>query len=133
LELSAYSIDKNFESVLHYYRYYGLLFVRFIVLDSEHFFKYLNGEDLWEMGYVLLTVLVFMHQRSICTWLLLLSNLYFLFEASKLITVNGPKSEIYWFSFFPSFCFVCEYQNSFISHFNGFLIIIYFKFQKLQL
>jgi hypothetical protein len=34
----------------------------------------------------------------------------------KLITVNGPKSEIYWFSFFPSF--VCEYQNSFISHFN---------------
>jgi hypothetical protein len=32
------------------------------------------------------------------------SNLYFLFEASK-ITVNGPKSEIYWFSFFPSFLF----------------------------
>jgi hypothetical protein len=100
-KLSAYSIDKNFESVLHYYTGIMVFFVRFIVLDLSIFLTSM-GKTFGKWAMFLLTVLV--HAPALNMHLVFCSNLYFLFEASK-ITVNGPKSEIYWFSFFPSlFC-----------------------------
>jgi hypothetical protein len=48
----------------------------------------------------------------------------------KLITVNGPKSEIYWFSFFPPFVLYVNTRIALLATLIGFLIIIYFQISK---
>jgi hypothetical protein len=61
-----------------------------------------------------------------CFFLIFISCL----KLPKLITVNGPKSEIYWFSFFPPFVLYVNTRIALLATLIGFLIIIYFQISK---
>ena len=107
-------------------------FVRFIILDPEHFFKYLNGIHLWEMGYVF-SDSIGIHAPALNMHLAFVafSNIYFLFEPSN---INDNK----WFKirnltlFILSFFFVL-YVNTrmaLLATLVGFMTVGYFQISK---
>ena len=107
-------------------------FVRFIILDSEHFFKYLNGIHLWEMGYVF-SDSIGIHAPALNMHLAFVafSNIYFLFKPSN---INENK----WFKirnltlFILSFFFVL-YVNTrmaLLATLVGFMTVGYFQISK---
>ncbi|WP_244175174.1 O-antigen ligase family protein [Flavobacterium urumqiense] len=107
-------------------------FVRFIILDPEHFFKYLNGIHLWEMGYVF-SDSIGIHAPALNMHLAFVafSNIYFLFEPSN---INENK----WFKirnltlFILSFFFVL-YVNTrmaLLATLVGFMTVGYFQISK---
>jgi len=107
-------------------------FVRFIVLYPEHFFKYLNGIHLWEMGYVF-SDSIGIHAPALNMHLAFVafSNLYFLLETSK---TNYNK----WYKigdlvlFISSFFFVL-YVNTrmaLLGTLFGFMVVGYFQISK---
>ena len=107
-------------------------FVRFIILDPEHFFKYLNGINLWEMGYVF-SDSIGIHAPALNMHLAFVafSNIYFLFEPSN---INDNK----WFKirnltlFILSFFFVL-YVNTrmaLLATLVGFMTVGYFQISK---
>lgn len=107
-------------------------FVRFIILDPEHFFKYLNGINLWEMGYVF-SDSIGIHAPALNMHLAFVafSNIYFLFEPSN---INDNK----WFKirnltlFILSFFFVL-YVNTrmaLLATLLGFMTVGYFQISK---
>lgn len=107
-------------------------FMRFIVLYPEHFFKYLNGIHLWEMGYVF-SDSIGIHAPALNMHLAFVafSNLYFLLETSK---TNYNK----WYKigdlvlFITSFFFVL-YVNTrmaLLGTLFGFMVVGYFQISK---
>lgn len=107
-------------------------FVRFIILDPEHFFKYINGINLWEMGYVF-SDSIGIHAPALNMHLAFVafSNIYFLFEPSN---INENK----WFKirnltlFILSFFFVL-YVNTrmaLLATLVGFMTVGYFQISK---
>ena len=110
----------------------AFFFVRFIVLDPEHFFKYLNGTDLWEMGYVF-SDSIGIHAPALNMHLAFVafSNLYFLFEASKTNYNKWSKSRdllIFILSFF--FVLYVNTRMALLATLVGFLIVGYFQITK---
>jgi O-antigen ligase len=110
----------------------AFFFVRFIVLYPEDFFKYLNGIDLWEMGYVFADS-IGIHAPALNMHLAFVafSNLYFLLETSK---TNYTK----WYKlghlmlFISSFFFVL-YVNTrmaLLGTLFGFMAVGYFQISK---
>ncbi|SDW11213.1 O-antigen ligase family protein [Flavobacterium degerlachei] len=107
-------------------------FVRFIVLDSEHFFKYLNGKDLWEMGYVFADS-IGIHAPALNMHLAFVafSNFYFLFEASKINYSKWSKTRdllVLIISFF--FVLYVNTRMALLATLIGFLIVVYFQISK---
>lgn len=107
-------------------------FVRFIVLDSEHFFKYFNGNDLWEMGYVFADSMG-IHAPALNMHLAFVafSNLYFLFEASKINYSKWSKTRdllVFILSFF--FVLYVNTRMALLATLIGFLIVVYFQISK---
>ncbi|EIA09983.1 O-antigen ligase family protein [Flavobacterium frigoris] len=107
-------------------------FVRFIVLDPEHFFKYLNGNDLWEMGYVFADS-IGIHAPALNMHLAFVafSNLYFLFEASKINHSKWSKIRdlvLFTLSFF--FVLYVNTRMALLATLTGFLIVVYFQISK---
>jgi O-antigen ligase len=107
-------------------------FVRFILLDSEHFFKYLNGNDLWEMGYVFADSMG-IHAPALNMHLAFVafSNLYFLFEASKINYSKWSKTRdllVFILSFF--FVLYVNTRMALLATLIGFLIVVYFQISK---
>ena len=110
----------------------AFFFVRFIILDPEHFFKYLNGIHLWEMGYVF-SDSIGIHAPALNMHLAFVafSNIYFLFKASNI-------KENKWFKirnltlFIISFFFVL-YVNTrmaLLATLLGFVTVGYFQISK---
>ena len=110
----------------------AFFFVRFIILDPEHFFKYLNGIHLWEMGYVF-SDSIGIHAPALNMHLAFVafSNIYFLFEPSNI-------KENKWFKirnltlFIISFFFVL-YVNTrmaLLATLLGFVTVGYFQISK---
>lgn len=107
-------------------------FVRFILLDPWHFFKYLNGIDLWEMGYVFSNS-IGIHAPALNMHLAFVafSNLYFLFDTSKKIKGKWFKFGN-WTLFILSFFFVL-YVNTrmaLLATLVGFMTVGYFQISK---
>ena len=89
----------------------AFFFVRFIVLYPEHFFKYLNGIHLWEMGYVF-SESIGIHAPALNMHLAFVafSNLYFLLETSKVNYKKWHKTGD--LAFFISSFFFVLYVNT---------------------
>lgn len=110
----------------------AFFFVRFIVLYPEHFFKYLNGIHLWEMGYVF-SDSIGIHAPALNMHLAFVafSNLYFLFETSK---INYNKwSKIKDLSLFVLSFFFVLYVNTriaLLATLFGFVTVVYFQISK---
>nr|WP_315161465.1 O-antigen ligase family protein [uncultured Flavobacterium sp.] len=122
--LKAYCIGTTFIM--------AFFFGRFILLYPEHFFKYLNGIHLWEMGYVF-SESIGIHAPALNMHLAFVafSNLYFLLETSK---VHYTK----WYKigdlmlFISSFFFVL-YVNTrmaLLGTLFGFMTVGYFQISK---
>lgn len=107
-------------------------FVRFIALDPEHFYKYLNGNDLWEMGYVF-SDSIGIHAPALNMHLAFVafSNLYFLFEASKINYSKWSKIRdlvLFILSFF--FVLYVNTRIALLATLVGFMIVGYFQISK---
>ena len=109
-----------------------LFFGRFIILDPEHFFKYLNGIHLWEMGYVF-SDSIGIHAPALNMHLAFVafSNLYFLFETSK--TSHRKWSKIRDLALFMLSFFFVLYVNTrmaLLGTLFGFMTVGYFQISK---
>ena len=107
-------------------------FVRFIVLDPEHFYKYLNGNDLWEMGYVF-SESIGIHAPALNMHLAFVAfcNLYFLFDASKINYSKWSKTRdllVFILSFF--FVLYVNTRMALLATLISFLIVVYFQISK---
>jgi O-antigen ligase len=108
-------------------------FVRFMVLDPEHFYKYLNGNDLWEMGYVFADS-IGIHAPALNMHLAFVTftNLYFLLDTLKKGYNNWYRFG-YLLVFLLSFFFVL-YVNTrmaFLGAVLGFITVVYFQIAKI--
>ncbi|MFV8368807.1 O-antigen ligase family protein [Flavobacterium sp. LB2R40] len=106
-------------------------FVRFIILDPEHFFKYLKGVDLWEMGYVF-SESIGIHAPALNMHLAFVafSNLYFLLQTSK---KYDKWSKIRDLTLFISSFFFVLYVNTrmaLLGSLVGFITVGYFQMSK---
>ncbi|WP_231557077.1 O-antigen ligase [Flavobacterium sp. AED] len=110
----------------------AFFFMRFIVLYPEHFFKYLNGIHLWEMGYVF-SDSIGIHAPALNMHLAFVafSNLYFLFETSKIKYSKWSKIRdlaLFILSFF--FVLYVNTRMALLATFFGFITVGYFQISK---
>jgi hypothetical protein len=110
----------------------AFFFGRFILLYPEHFFKYLNGIHLWEMGYVF-SESIGIHAPALNMHLAFVafSNLYFLLETSKAHYTKWYKIGDLML-FISSFFFVL-YVNTrmaLLGTLFGFMTVGYFQISK---
>ena len=122
--LKAYCIGTTLVMVL--------FFVHFIVLYPEHFFKYLNGIHLWEMGYVF-SDSIGIHAPALNMHLAFVafSTLYFLFETSKKKYSKWSKIRdlaLFILSFF--FVLYVNTRMALLATLFGFIIVAYFQISK---
>ncbi len=122
--LKAYCIGTTFIM--------AFFFGRFILLYPEHFFKYLNGIHLWEMGYVF-SESIGIHAPALNMHLAFVafSNLYFLLETSK-AHYNKWYKIGHLVLFISSFFFVL-YVNTrmaLLGTLFGFMTVGYFQISK---
>jgi O-antigen ligase len=122
--LKAYSIVTTFIILL--------FFIRFILFFPEQFYKYLNGTDLWEMGYVF-SDSIGIHAPALNMHLAFVAftNLYFLLDSLKERYSNKYRLG-YLILFLLSFFFVL-YVNTrmaLIGALLGFITVVYFQLSK---
>ncbi|MFV8334853.1 O-antigen ligase family protein [Flavobacterium sp. RSP29] len=122
--LKAYSIGTTFIM--------AFFFGRFILLYPEHFFKYLNGIHLWEMGYVF-SESIGIHAPALNMHLAFIafSNLYFLLETSKAHVTKWYKIGdlvIFISSFF--FVLYVNTRMALLGTLFGFVTVGYFQISK---